>query len=178
MNAVAKARLRLLSALIHEATVDAERSDPSVVAAEARTLLDTPLARCIDTDAEELCESTQLDLRHLQGELYLHPEWSSTPLTRAWDDYVLRYHQYFEPDLRSRMDRFFALIHAATKIVQRQALEALGDPKNWPFDPDLSPAHETNVEAAKAHSVTYNPELRQYIDEDGCPRFDAYGQPL
>lgn len=46
------------------------------------------------------------------------------------------------------------------------------------FDSDLSPQHESNVEAAKSARVSYNPELRQYVDEDGCPRFDAYGQPL
>jgi hypothetical protein len=46
------------------------------------------------------------------------------------------------------------------------------------FDPDLSPAHPTNREAAQAHKVTYDPKRRMYVDDEGYLRFDEYGQPL
>ena len=46
------------------------------------------------------------------------------------------------------------------------------------FDPDLTPFHEANREAAKVHHVRYEPRKQCYVDVDGCPRFDSLGQPL
>jgi hypothetical protein len=46
------------------------------------------------------------------------------------------------------------------------------------FDPDFSPDHEINKEAAKAHRLRYDRRRRIYVDEDGCPTRDKFGQPL
>lgn len=46
------------------------------------------------------------------------------------------------------------------------------------FDPDFSPYHEHNRRAAQGHGVKYDPRKEQYIDVDGCPTHDRYGQRL
>jgi hypothetical protein len=52
------------------------------------------------------------------------------------------------------------------------------EPKKTKFDPDFSPNHETNRKAAKEQGLRYSPRLRVYVDSDGCPRRDRFGQPL
>ncbi len=99
-------------------------------------------------------------------------------LRARWNQYTQTHKQFFEWHLVMEMERLFGAIRKAKSEVQQEALAYLSDPNNWPFDPDLSPEHETNVEAAKAHGVMYDPARRQYVDEDGCPKFDAFGQPL
>ena len=51
------------------------------------------------------------------------------------------------------------------------------DPKPK-FDPDFTPAHPTNVEAAKAAKVRYDPRTKVYRDPDGCIVRDRFGQKL
>lgn len=46
------------------------------------------------------------------------------------------------------------------------------------FDPDLRPDSEHNRRAAEDRRLQYDPRERVYKDEDGCPRFDEYGQSL
>jgi len=46
------------------------------------------------------------------------------------------------------------------------------------FDPDFSPRHSTNIEAAKQRGLTYNSQKRVYVDEDGCLIRDKFGQPF
>jgi len=46
------------------------------------------------------------------------------------------------------------------------------------FDPDLSPYHQDNKEAAADHGLHYDPVSRVYRDEDGFPILDKFGQPL
>jgi len=46
------------------------------------------------------------------------------------------------------------------------------------FDPDLTPEHQQNKEAARARRLTYDRRKRAYVDEDGCLRRDRFGQPL
>lgn len=46
------------------------------------------------------------------------------------------------------------------------------------FDPDLSPDHETNRAAARARGLRYSKTQRAYLDEDGCPTLDQFGQRL
>jgi hypothetical protein len=46
------------------------------------------------------------------------------------------------------------------------------------FDPDFSPGHEHNKETAKKLGLRYEPKKKQYIDRDGCPTRDRFGQPL
>jgi hypothetical protein len=46
------------------------------------------------------------------------------------------------------------------------------------FDPDFSPAHEINVEAARLRQLKYDSKRKVYVDEDGCPTLDRFGQPL
>lgn len=170
---VVEARLHLIIAMMQE-----EIPIWPEIAEESRRLFETrigggpnvPLSTLLlgEPNIEEWGEERQLAFRRLQGGVrILHHLWDKT------ED-----NPYFELDLCHRMAKFFVLVARATKAVQLRALEALQDPKNWPFDPDLSPEHETNVEAAKAHGVTYKPDLRQYVDEDGCPRYDHFGQPL
>jgi len=57
-------------------------------------------------------------------------------------------------------------------VTWEEAMRALG------FDPDLSPEHETNKEAAKANGLRYDSRRKMYVDEDGCLRRDRFGQPL
>lgn len=116
-----------------------------------------------------------LSEEHQQRMCQLHS--AMHELRPLWERYTDG-NPFFEKHLLDEMTYLMGLVTDATRLVRLRALAALEDPKNWPFDPDFSPQHETNVEAAKAHGVTYRPDLRQYVDEDGCPRFDAYGQPL
>ena len=46
------------------------------------------------------------------------------------------------------------------------------------FDPDLSPRNEVNVQAAKIRGLRYDVRLGCYVDSDGCPRKDRFGQSL
>jgi hypothetical protein len=52
------------------------------------------------------------------------------------------------------------------------------DEKKPKFDPDLSPEHETNKEAARVRRLTYDRLNRVYRDEDGCLVRDEFGQWL
>ncbi len=160
----------LISALIRE------NENPRTIAREARLLLEDPIARLISIDIERIEDRQQLALRQLERAARLST--SDGGLVHAWEHFVELFPNFFERDLITRMEQFFRLIGQATHVVRLRALAELSDPKNWPFDPDLSPEHETNVEAAKAHGVTYDRERRQYVDEDGCPRFDQFGQRL
>lgn len=47
-----------------------------------------------------------------------------------------------------------------------------------PFDPDLPWTAETNRQAAKARGLVYDRKKKVYIDPDGCPILDGFGQPL
>lgn len=51
-------------------------------------------------------------------------------------------------------------------------------PQNDDFDPEFSPEHPHNMEAAERHHLRWNAERRMYEDEDGCLVRDEYGQPL
>jgi hypothetical protein len=46
------------------------------------------------------------------------------------------------------------------------------------FEPGLPPHNIHNLEAAKARGLVYSPRRRVYVDEDGCPTLDRFGQPL
>lgn len=46
------------------------------------------------------------------------------------------------------------------------------------FDCSLGPQSEHNRDVADALGLTYNPQLRQYVDPDGCPTHDEFGQEL
>jgi hypothetical protein len=46
------------------------------------------------------------------------------------------------------------------------------------FDPDFSPESEINQEAAKSRDLHYSWWSGQYVDEDGCPVRDKFGQLL
>lgn len=46
------------------------------------------------------------------------------------------------------------------------------------FDPDFSPDSEYNQEAAEARGLQFDPQSQQYVDDDGCPVRDEFGQPL
>lgn len=43
---------------------------------------------------------------------------------------------------------------------------------------DFSPQHETNREAARVRRLRYDRRRKVYIDCDGCPVRDKFGQPL
>lgn len=46
------------------------------------------------------------------------------------------------------------------------------------FDPDLSPNHPKNIEAAKIRGLGYDPIKKAYVDKDGCLIRDKFGQPF
>ena len=46
------------------------------------------------------------------------------------------------------------------------------------FDPDFSPLHVSNQDAAKDHGLTWDRRRQAYVDQDGCPRRDRFGQVL
>ena len=46
------------------------------------------------------------------------------------------------------------------------------------FDPDLSPDHETNKQAARDRGLRYDARKRAYVDQDGCLVRDRFGQRL
>lgn len=50
--------------------------------------------------------------------------------------------------------------------------------KKKKFDPDLSPAHEINREAARDHGLYYDAKSKTYRDADGCLVRDKFGQRL
>lgn len=151
--AIVEARMNLVTAMI------AAETGPIEIAEEGRRIVFDELAWVLK---EELAPLSM----------------AARDLALAWNRYTQDHGSFFEPFLISEMERFFKAVFDTKRTVALRALDALQDPKNWPFDADLPPEHETNVEAAKAHSVSYDPERRQYVDEDGCPRFDAYGQAL
>jgi hypothetical protein len=170
---VAEIRLNLIAEMLQADAVPTPQ-----VAEEARRFFTSPIGGGLDIDLDTLLNfdpapaspERQRCLRQLHGAV--------SKLRPLWSEYTKDDSRYFEQDLLDRMEQFFQIVVEATKAVRLRALDELQDPKSWPFDADLSQEHPTNVEAAKAHRVTYSPELRQYVDEDGCPRFDAYGQPL
>ena len=45
------------------------------------------------------------------------------------------------------------------------------------FDPDFSPNNPINIKAAQDHNLTYYPERKCYVDDDGCEVRDCFGQP-
>jgi hypothetical protein len=90
-----------------------------------------------------------------------------------WNRYTQDHPRYFDADLLGAMENFMGAVAAA----QRNARAA--EPVVARFDADLSPQAEANVEAAKAHHVRYDSERHQYVGiDDGCPRFDRFGQRL
>ncbi len=46
------------------------------------------------------------------------------------------------------------------------------------FDPDFSPLHLINQDAAKDHGLTWDRRRQVYVDPDGCPTRDRFGQVL
>jgi hypothetical protein len=52
------------------------------------------------------------------------------------------------------------------------------NPPQTAFDPDLSPSSETNEEAARERGLRYDRTKEAYVDEDGCPVRDRFGQFL
>ncbi len=46
------------------------------------------------------------------------------------------------------------------------------------FDPDFSPEHPNNIEAARQRGWEYDPVKSAYIDEDGCLMADEFGDPF
>lgn len=46
------------------------------------------------------------------------------------------------------------------------------------FDADLPPTHPANKKAADDHQLTYKPDLRAYVDQEGCLIRDDFGQLL
>ena len=46
------------------------------------------------------------------------------------------------------------------------------------FDSDFSPEAEINRRAAQSHNLRFNSRTRQYVDEDGCPVRNEFGQPF
>ncbi len=44
------------------------------------------------------------------------------------------------------------------------------------FDPDFSPQHESNREAARVRGLKYNPKKRSYVDVEGSLVRDEFGQ--
>lgn len=52
------------------------------------------------------------------------------------------------------------------------------DDKEPKFDPDFSRHHEINREAARVRNLRFSLRHDAYVDEDGCPVRDRFGQPL
>lgn len=50
--------------------------------------------------------------------------------------------------------------------------------KKTEFDADVSPDNPINIKAAKERRLVYNSRKRVYVDEDGCPQRDRFGQVL
>lgn len=46
------------------------------------------------------------------------------------------------------------------------------------FDADLSPENPHNRETAEKLGVTFDPDKRVYVDGEGCPTHDRFGQKL
>lgn len=46
------------------------------------------------------------------------------------------------------------------------------------FDADLPLTNPQNVEAARTRGLEYDRKRNVYVDEDGCPTRDIFGQPL
>lgn len=46
------------------------------------------------------------------------------------------------------------------------------------FEAGLPPSNVHNKEAAKARGFRYDSRRQCYVDSDGCPRLDKYGQYL
>lgn len=57
-------------------------------------------------------------------------------------------------------------------LAKRVELEDLFDD----FDPDFSPQHPDNIEAARQRGWEYDVIKRAYIDEEGCLMADEYGE--
>ena len=63
-------------------------------------------------------------------------------------------------------------------MVQKAWMQMNDPNKKKDFDPDFSPGHEINQEAAEDRGLTYDPERRQYVDDEGYVTHDEFGQPL
>jgi hypothetical protein len=50
--------------------------------------------------------------------------------------------------------------------------------ENPMFDPNFGPEHETNRRAAKVRRLRFDPRKNAYVDVDGCPVRDRFGQRL
>lgn len=46
------------------------------------------------------------------------------------------------------------------------------------FDPDLSPNHPANTEAARQRGLRFDSSIDAFVDEDGLPIRDKFGQEL
>lgn len=49
--------------------------------------------------------------------------------------------------------------------------------KKREFDSDLSLDNPANKQAAEDHGLRFDRRRRAYVDEDGCPIRDRFGQP-
>ena len=45
------------------------------------------------------------------------------------------------------------------------------------FDPDLSPKHRVNAEAAVTKNMRFDEKKRSYVDQEGSLVLDKFGQP-
>lgn len=46
------------------------------------------------------------------------------------------------------------------------------------FDSDFGPENQHNRKVAESRGLRYDSHKGAYVDEDGCQRFDRYGQPI
>jgi hypothetical protein len=58
----------------------------------------------------------------------------------------------------------------------KRPIAAVREARKPDFDADFSPSHPTNVEAARARGLTYDSVRRVYVDRDGYPVRDQFGQ--
>jgi hypothetical protein len=75
-------------------------------------------------------------------------------------------------------DRALAERRAAAVFARAKETDPVKTEQEKEFDPDFSPDHEINKEAAKAHGLRYDRRRRAYVDEDGCSTRDKFGRPL
>ncbi len=53
-----------------------------------------------------------------------------------------------------------------------------GNTKLPPFDPDFPPTHDINRRAAEARGLKWDPRQQYFVDNDGLPALDRFGQRL
>lgn len=92
---------------------------------------------------------------------------SLLPLSETW--------RFIEPYLTpTSRQRVLKIVHRALEEIPMQP-----QPTEPPaFDPDLPLSSETNRTAARARGLRFDAKRAAYVDADGCPRRDRFGQPL